>query len=70
MPQFDLERTEENLAAYGAPARGWFPRLRLAALVECCTLAVIETPGDSIGVGEPAEDSRHDDLLRRLRGAQ
>jgi hypothetical protein len=49
---FDLERTEENLACYAVPAGGWFPQLRLVALVECGSLAVIDAAGDSIAVGE------------------
>lgn len=49
---FDLERTEENLACYGVPSGGWFPQLRVVALVECGTLAVIDAAGDSIAVGE------------------
>ena len=49
---FDLERTEENLACYEVPPGGWFPQLRLVALVECATLAVIDAAADSIGIGE------------------
>jgi hypothetical protein len=49
---FDLERTEENLACYAVPSGGWFPQLRLVALVECGSLAVIDAAHDSIAVGE------------------
>lgn len=49
---FDLERTAENLACYDVPAGGWFPQVRLVALVECGTLAVIDAAHDSVGVGE------------------
>jgi hypothetical protein len=49
---FDLERTSENLARFEVPPGGWFPQLRLVALVECGTLAVIDAAHDSIGVGE------------------
>jgi len=54
---FDLERTSENLACYEVPPGGWFPQLRLVALVECGTVAVVDAAADSIGVGErePAE---------------
>lgn len=49
---FDLERTAENLACYEVPSGGWFPQLRLVALVECGTLAVIDAAADSVSVGE------------------
>jgi hypothetical protein len=49
---FDLERTEENLAQFEVPPGGWFPQVRLVALVECGTLAVIDAAHDSIGIGE------------------
>jgi hypothetical protein len=49
---FDLERTDENLAQYQVPSGGWFPQLRLVALVECGTLAVLDAAADSIAVGE------------------
>lgn len=49
---FDLERTSENLACFAVPSGGWFPQLRLVALVECGSLAVIDAAHDSIAVGE------------------
>lgn len=49
---FDLERTSENLACFEVPPGGWFPQLRLVAMVECGTLAVLDAAADSIGVGE------------------
>jgi Insertion element 4 transposase N-terminal/Transposase DDE domain len=49
---FDLERTGENLACYEVPPGGWFPQVRLVALVECGTLAVVDAAHDSIKVGE------------------
>lgn len=49
---FDLERTEENLACYQVPSGGWFPQLRLVALAECGTLAVIDAEHGSIKDGE------------------
>jgi Insertion element 4 transposase N-terminal/Transposase DDE domain len=49
---FDLERTAENLAEFAVPAGGWFPQLRLVALVECGTLAVLDAAHGSIGIGE------------------
>jgi hypothetical protein len=49
---FDLERTEENLACYQVPSGGWFPQLRVVALVECGTLAVIDAAHGSIKEGE------------------
>lgn len=49
---FDLERTEENLACYQVPSGGWFPQLRVVALVECGTLAVIDAEHGSIKDGE------------------
>ena len=49
---FALERTAENLACYEVPPGGWFPQVRLVALVGCGTLAVLDAAHDSIGVGE------------------
>ena len=49
---FDLERTGENLAEFEVPPGGWFPQVRLVALVESGTLAVIDAAHDSIGIGE------------------
>ena len=49
---FDLERTAENLACFEVPPGGWFPQVRLVAMVECGTLAVLDAAADSIGIGE------------------
>lgn len=49
---FDLKRTQENLACYALPCGGWFPQVRLVALVECGSLAVIDAAHDSIAIGE------------------
>ena len=51
---FDLERTSENLACYEVPPGSWFPQVRLVALVECGTLAVVDAAHDSISSGDAA----------------
>lgn len=43
----DAPRTGANIAAFGVPPGGWHPVLRLMALVECGTHAVIDAAFDS-----------------------
>lgn len=49
---YDLERTVENCAVFSTPTGGVFPQVRMVAVAECGTLAVIDAAFDSIGVGE------------------
>jgi hypothetical protein len=58
---FDAKPTAENLAAFAVPAGGVLPQIRLVALAECGTMALLGAAFDSIAVGER-------ELVTRLLG--
>jgi hypothetical protein len=58
---FDVKPTGENLAAFAVPSGGVLPQVRLVALAECGTMALLGAAFDSIEVGER-------DLVVRLLG--
>lgn len=57
----DVKPTPENLAAFAVPAGGVLPQVRLLALAECGTMALLGAAFDSTAVGER-------ELVTRLLG--
>lgn len=49
---FDAKPTPENLAAFGVPAGGVLPQVRLLAMAECGTMALLGAAFDTIAVDE------------------
>lgn len=60
---FDAPRSDDNQVEYAIPAGGKLPQVRLVALAECGTLALLGAELDSIAVGERVLFER---LLARL----